>query len=96
MRTPEPFRLEPTNGFITITAGYTPTVNIHEPDSLYCRYYWPPEIGPCSYEIFGVTVSHMDGDGSGRSGRTASSRSYRMAARTESVARTRERILQSA
>lgn len=37
MRTTEPFRLEPTEGFITVTAGYTPTVNIHEPDSIYCR-----------------------------------------------------------
>ena len=42
MRTTEPFRLEPTEGFITVTAGYTPTVNIHEPDSLYCRLSGTP------------------------------------------------------
>ena len=59
MRTTEPFRLEPTDGFITITAGYTPTVNIHEPDSTYCRYYWLPEIGPSAYLLFVLADAWM-------------------------------------
>ena len=37
MKPPAPFRLSPVDGFITITAGYTPSVNIHDPDSIYCR-----------------------------------------------------------
>lgn len=31
------FHLEPDYGFIIVTAAYTPTANIHEPDSIYSR-----------------------------------------------------------
>ncbi len=31
------FRLEPVDGLITIAAAYTPTANIHDPDSTYSR-----------------------------------------------------------
>ena len=43
------FDLIPVNGLITVTAGYTPTANIHEPDSTYCRYMWLNQVGPTSY-----------------------------------------------
>ena len=32
-----PFDLIPIDGLITVTAGYTPTANIHEPDSTYAQ-----------------------------------------------------------
>ena len=63
MKPPAPFRLSPVDGFITITAGYTPSVNIHDPDSIYCRYYWLPEIGPSAYLLFVLANAWMpDGD----------------------------------
>ena len=34
---PAPFHIEPADGLITITAGHTPTSNIHHPESNYCR-----------------------------------------------------------
>ena len=43
------FRLEPVDGLITIAAAYTPTANIHDPDSTYSRYYWPSTTGPTGF-----------------------------------------------
>ena len=37
MNTASTFRLEPVDGLITIAVGYTPTANIHDPESNYCR-----------------------------------------------------------
>ena len=33
------------DGLITITAGFTPSSHVHEPDSVYCRYFVVPIIG---------------------------------------------------
>lgn len=46
---PVRFELDTTERSITVAAGYTPAVNIHEPDSTYCRHYWLAELGPSSY-----------------------------------------------
>ena len=37
MNTPTVLTPDPTTGLITVTAGYTPTTNIHEPDSTYAQ-----------------------------------------------------------
>jgi hypothetical protein len=47
-----PFRLEPVDGLITVTAGFTPTTNVHEPESMYCRFYWLADIGPSAHLAF--------------------------------------------
>jgi hypothetical protein len=47
-----PVRLEPVDGLITVTAGFTPTTNVHEPESMYCRFYWLADIGPSAYLAF--------------------------------------------
>jgi hypothetical protein len=31
------FELVPVDGLITVTAGFTPASNVHEPESMYCR-----------------------------------------------------------
>ena len=49
MNTPTTLTPDTRTGLITITAGYTPTANIHEPDSTYAQFYVLPVIGPLSY-----------------------------------------------
>jgi hypothetical protein len=46
------FDLVPVDGLITVTAGFTPASNVHEPESMYCRFYWLPDIGPSAYLAF--------------------------------------------
>ena len=48
MNTPTVLTPNPA-GLITVAAGYTPTANIHEPDSTYAQFYILPVIGPLSY-----------------------------------------------
>ncbi len=48
MNTPTVLTPNPA-GLITVAAGYTPTANIHEPDSNYAQFYVLPVIGPLSY-----------------------------------------------
>jgi hypothetical protein len=43
------FTLSPFEGLITVTAGFTPTANIHEAESSYAAYYILPEIGPSAF-----------------------------------------------
>lgn len=40
---------DPATGLVTIVAGYTPTLNIHTPESIYAKFYWLPTVGPLSY-----------------------------------------------
>jgi hypothetical protein len=40
---------EPVNGLLTVGAAFTPTSNIHDPESTYSRYYWPSTTGPTGY-----------------------------------------------
>jgi hypothetical protein len=54
-----PFRIEPADGLITITAGHTPTTNIHHPESNYCRYYWVPVIGPAAWITWANLVAWL-------------------------------------
>ena len=62
--TAAPFRIEPADGLITITAGYTPATNIHLPESNYCRYYWVPVIGSSAWLIWANLVACLpDTDG---------------------------------
>ena len=49
MNSPTVLAPDPRTGLITITAGYTPTTNIHEPDWTYAQFYLLPVIGPLSY-----------------------------------------------
>jgi hypothetical protein len=58
-----PFRLEPVDGLITITAGHTPTANIHHPESSYCRYYWVPIIGPGAWITWANLVAWLPDTG---------------------------------
>jgi hypothetical protein len=59
-----PFRIEPADGLITITAGHTPAANIHHPESSYCRYYWVPVIGSSAWLIWANLVAWLpDTDG---------------------------------
>jgi hypothetical protein len=37
------------SGLITVTAGYTPSTNIHEHDSTYAQFYVLPVVGPLSF-----------------------------------------------
>jgi hypothetical protein len=61
---PAPFRIEPADGLITITAGHTPPANIHHPESNYCRYYWVPVIGPAAWIAWANLVAWLpDTDG---------------------------------
>ena len=61
---PAPFRIEPAGGLITITAGHTPTINIHHPESNYSRYYWVPVIGSSAWLIWANLVAWLpDTDG---------------------------------
>ncbi len=46
------FDLVPVDGLITVTAGFTPASNMHEPESMYCRFYWLADIGPSAYLAF--------------------------------------------
>jgi hypothetical protein len=54
-----PFQLEPVDGLITISAGQTPTANIHHPESNYCRYYWVPIIGPGAWITWANLVAWL-------------------------------------
>ena len=56
---PAPFRIEPADGLITITAGHTPAANIHLPESNYCRYYWVPVIGSSAWLIWANLVAWL-------------------------------------
>ena len=48
-----PFSLEPDDdGLITVTAAYTPSDCIHDPESAYVRYYSTPILGPLSVLTF--------------------------------------------
>jgi hypothetical protein len=38
-----------SSGLITVTAGYAPATNIHEPDSTYAQFYTLPVVGPLSF-----------------------------------------------
>ena len=63
---PAPFRIEPADGLIiTITAGHTPTANVHDPESNYCRdFYWVPVIGPAAWITWANLVAWLpDTDG---------------------------------
>jgi hypothetical protein len=47
------FHLEPDDaGLITVTAAFTPSENIHDPESAYVRYYMTPILGPLSVLSF--------------------------------------------
>jgi hypothetical protein len=46
------FDLVPVDGLITVAAGFTPASNVHEPESMYFRFYWLPDIGPSAYLTF--------------------------------------------
>ena len=48
MNTPTILTPNPS-GLITVTAGYTPSTNIHEPDSTYAQFYTLPVVGPLSF-----------------------------------------------
>ena len=52
---PSPLRLEPVDGYITISAAPTPAANIHEADSTYCRFYLTPLAGTAAW----VTWSNL-------------------------------------
>lgn len=52
---PSPFRLEPVDGLITISAALTPAANIHDADSIYCRRYIVPFAGTAAW----VTWSNL-------------------------------------
>ena len=56
------FRLEPVDGLITIAAAYTPTLNIHDPDSTYSRYYWPSTTGPTGFLAWSQLVAWLPAD----------------------------------
>ena len=43
------YDLTPFEGLITIAAGFTPTANIHDPESSYAAYYFLPEVGPSAF-----------------------------------------------
>jgi hypothetical protein len=49
MNTPTVLTPDSVSGLITVTGGYTPTDNIHEPDSTYAQFYIVPVIGPLCY-----------------------------------------------
>ena len=40
---------DPVTGIIAVTAAFTPTTNIHEPDSIYAQFYVLPVVGPLCY-----------------------------------------------
>ena len=52
---PSPFRLEPVDGLITISAAPTTAANIHNADSTYCRRYIVPFTGTAAW----VTWSNL-------------------------------------
>lgn len=54
-----PFRIEPVDGLITITARHTAAPNIHSPESSYCRYYWVPVIGPAAWITWANLVAWL-------------------------------------
>ncbi len=56
------FRLEPVDGLITIAAAYTPTANIHDPDSTYSRYYVPNTIGPTAFLAWSQLAAWLRAD----------------------------------
>ena len=62
MNTAPTFRLEPVDGLITIAAGYTPTANIHDPDSTYSRYFIPNTTGPTAFLAWSQLVAWLPAD----------------------------------
>ncbi len=63
MNTPTVLTPDPS-GLICVAAGYTPTANIHEPDSTYAQFYWLPIVGPLSFLAWERVNLYVPTDGS--------------------------------
>ena len=50
------------DGLLTVTAAYTPTTHVHEPDSIYYRNYFLPILGPTSSLAFERLASWLPVD----------------------------------
>ena len=62
MNTPTKFTPNPSTGRITIAAAFTPTLNIHQPQSTYTQFYWLPILGPLSALTFSRINEYLPGD----------------------------------